>query len=133
MSSPTELRTSTSMPQFPAALENQDAKVEEVRQLGMSQEGASPAAFFGNGYGYRHDWGDRNGQHILHLNWGIITPASLVFVAIGEGAPGGGKFIASARYTLHNVAPNNGVVSIWVNIEWSSPIRIYADYFVFNP
>jgi len=133
MSSTTELRESTSMPQFPAAMENQDAKVEEVGQLGMSQEGASPAAFFGNGYSYRHDWGDRKGQHILHLNWNLITRDSLVFVAIGEGAAGGGKLIGSARYTLHNVAPNNGVVSIWVNIEWGSPIRLYVDYFVFNP
>jgi hypothetical protein len=121
------------MPQFPAAQETQDAKVEEVGQLGMSQEGASPEAFFGNGYRYRHDWGDRNGQHILNINWGIITRDSLVFVTIGEGAPGGGKLIGNARYTLHNVAPNNGVVSIWVNIEWGSPIRLYVDYFVFNP
>ena len=133
MSTTAELHASTSMPQFPAAQENQDAKVEEVGQFGMSQEAASPAAFFGNGYRYRHDWGDRNGQHILNLNWGTITRDSLVFVAIGEGAPGGGKFIGNARYTLHNVAPNNGVVSIWVNIEWGSPIRLYADYFVFNP
>ncbi|MEG4085778.1 hypothetical protein [Microcoleus sp. POL10_C6] len=120
------------MSQFPAVQENQDAKVEEVDQFGMSQEGASPEAFFGNGYRYRHDWGDRNGQHILNLNWGIITPNSLVFVAIGEGASGGGKFIGNARYTLHNVAPNNGVVSIWVNIKWGTPIRLSVDYFVFN-
>ncbi|MEG4942610.1 hypothetical protein [Microcoleus sp. F4-D5] len=133
MSPTTEFPASTSMPQFPAAQENQEANLLEVRQLGAPQEGASPQTFFGNGYRYRHDWGDRNGQHILHLNWGIITRDSLVFVAIGEGAAGGGKFIGNARYTLHNVAPNNGVVSIWVNIEWGSPIRLYVDYFVFNP
>ncbi|SRR6476469_6718614 len=133
MSPTTELPVSTSMPQFPAALENQDAKLEEVRQLGAPQEGASPEAFFGTGFGYRHDWGNFNGQHILNLNWGAITPNSLVFVAIGEGAAGAGKFIGNARYTLHNVAPGNGVVSIWVNIEWGSPIRLYVDYFVINP
>jgi len=136
MSSTTEFPASTSMAQFPAAQENQEANLEEVGQLGMSQEGASAAAFFGNGYRYRHDWGFKNGQHILTLNWGLITPNSLVFVAIGEGVPPGpaaGKFIGAARYTLHNVAPSNGVVKIWVNIEWGSPIRLYVDYFVFNP
>ena len=24
-------------------------------------------------------------------------------------------------------------VDIWVNIEWSYPIRLYVDYFVVNP
>jgi hypothetical protein len=133
MSSTTEFPVSTSMPQFPAAQENQEAKLEEVRQLGAPQEGASPEVFYGTGFGYRHDWGNLNGQNILHLNWGAITPNSLVFVAIGEGAAGGGKFIGGARYTLHNVAPGNGVVSIWVNIEWGYPIRLYVDYFVINP
>ena len=136
MSSTTELSESTSMLQLPTIQENQEANLEEVGQLGMSQDGASIAAFFGNGYRYRHNWGFLNGQNILPLNWGLITPNSYVFVAIGEGNPGGpaaGKFIGSARYTLHNVAPQSGVVKIWVNIEWANPIRLYADYFVFNP
>jgi hypothetical protein len=87
----------------------------------------------GNGFTYRHDWGNRNGQHILELTGGSFTNNSMVFVAIGEGAPGGGKFIASARYTLHNVAPSNGRVKIWVNIEWNFPIRLYVDYLIINP
>jgi hypothetical protein len=48
-----------------------------------------------------------------------------VYVAIHEG-----NFIGAARYTLHNVAPYDGGVSIWVNIEWGSPINLYADYYV---
>jgi hypothetical protein len=136
MSSTTEMPTSTSMPQLPTTQENQEANLEEVGQLGVPGEGASIALLFGNGYRYRHNWGNRKGQHILPLNWGLITPQSLVFVAIGEGAAGGignGKFIGQARYTLHNVAPQNGVISIWVNIEWPNPIPLYVDYFVFNP
>ena len=57
-------------------------------------------------------------------------------MAIGEGAAGGpdaGKFIGSARYTLHNVAPRSGGVDIRVNVEWSSDILLYADYLVVNP
>jgi hypothetical protein len=136
MSSTTEMPTSTSMAELPTTQESQDAKLEEVGQLGAPQEGGSIAILFGNGYRYRHDWGKLKGQHILPLNWGLITPQSLVFVAIGEGAAGGpnnGKFIGQARYTLHNVAPQNGVISIWVNIEWPNPIPLYVDYFVFNP
>ena len=136
MSSVTELPTSTSKPQLPTTQENQEANLEEVGQLGASEEGASIALLFGNGYRYRHNWGNLKGQHILPLNWSLIRPNSLVFVAIGEGAAGGisnGKFIGEARYTVHNVAPQNGVISIWVNIEWPNPIPLYVDYFVFNP
>jgi hypothetical protein len=136
MSSTTEFPVSTSMPQFSVAQENQDAKLEEVGQLGMSQEGASPAALPSTCYYYRSNWGLKNGQNILTLNWGIITPKSLVFVAIGEGVPPGpnnGKKIGQARYTLHNVAPGNGVISILVTIDWPNPIPLYVDYFVINP
>ena len=136
MSSTTELSVSTSKLELPTIQENQEANLEEVGQLGMSQDEVSPAAFFGNGYRYRHDWSNLKGQQILPLNWGLITPNSLVFVAIGEGAVGGpaaGKFIGNARYTVHNVAPQNGLVKVWVNIEWPNPIRLYVDYFVFNP
>ncbi|MGY1606777.1 hypothetical protein ACI79V_06285 [Geodermatophilus sp. SYSU D00700] len=60
---------------------------------------------------------------MLNLTWGAVGKSSFVFVAIGEGAPGGGRFIGSARYTVHNVAPSEGRVSIWANIEYYSPIR----------
>jgi hypothetical protein len=137
MSSTTETPTSTSKLELPTIQESQEANLEEVRQLGAPQDGASAAILFGNGYAYRHNWGLKKGQHILPLNWALITPRSLVFVAIGEGvAPNttAGKKIGEARFTLHNVSPQNGVVKIWVNIEWEySLIPLYVDYFVFNP
>ena len=83
----------------------------------------------------RWDWGNLNGDLILRLNWAVVTAASLVFVAIGEGAAGGptaGKFIGSAKFTLYNVAPRNGGVDIWININWPTPIRLYVDYLVVN-
>ncbi len=123
----------TSLPQGLTAVEEQSVNEQEVRELFKAGEEVSIQALAGNGFTYRHDWGDRNGQHILHLNWGAITNNSRVFVAIGEGRAGGGKLIGGARYTLHNVAPSNGRISIWVNIEWSSPIRLYVDYLVVNP
>ncbi|RZA30234.1 MAG: hypothetical protein EOP92_35290 [Lysobacteraceae bacterium] len=90
----------------------------------------------GTGVTYRHNWGARRGQWVLRLNWSVIQPASRVLVAIGEGIPGGpnaGKFIGAARYTLFNVAPRSNGVDIWVNIDWSADILLYADYLIINP
>ncbi|MGK7896197.1 MAG: hypothetical protein AB4372_21935 [Xenococcus sp. (in: cyanobacteria)] len=123
----------TSLPQGLAAVEEQSVNEQEVRELFKAGEVVSIEALAGNGFTYRQNWGNKNGQWILHLNWSRITNNSRVFVAIGEGKPGGGKFIGGARYTLHNVAPQNGRVSIWVNIEWNSPIRLSVDYLIVNP
>jgi hypothetical protein len=123
----------TSLLKGPAVVVEQSADEQKVQEVFQVGGGASAQELVGNGFTYRHDWGDRNGQHILHLNWGAINNNSRVFVSISEGQPGGGKFIGSARYTLYNVAPSNGRVSIWINIEWSSPIRLSVDYLVINP
>ena len=97
----------------------------EARATSGPREGGS-----GAGWTYRHDWGDKNNQWKLTLWSGAINRNSTVFVEIGEGAAGGGKFVGAARYTVHNVAPFDGGVTIWLNIEWSSPIRLYVDYLV---
>ena len=110
-----------------------EAKQAAVRPL---LSAAQEPALSGTGFTYRHNWGPRRGQWTLRLNWGDVNPRSHVFVSISEGAAGGpdaGKFIGAARYTLHNVAPRDGGVDIWVNIEWSSDILLYADYLVVNP
>lgn len=109
-----------------------------VRQLMRAGSGgpAPEPELSGTGFTYRHNWGARRGQLVLRLNWSAITQRSRVLVAIGEGAaegPDAGKFIGAARYTLHNVAMRAGGIDIWVNIEWSSDILLYADYLVVNP
>jgi plasmid maintenance system killer protein len=101
-----------------AAEESASLNEDEVQQLDARAQLTGPVA-------YRHYWGAKNGQWRLHLSWGGMSAANQVYVAIHEG-----NFIGGARYTLHNVAPYNGGVSIWVNIEWSSPINLYADYYV---
>ena len=106
-----------------------------VAEASVSQDGLQPA-LQGNGFTYRHDWGMRRGEWLLRLNWNAIQPGSQVFVAIGEGVPGGppaGKFIGAARYTVHNIAPRWNGVDVWVNIEWRSDISLYVDYLVVNP
>ena len=112
----------------------QDARQNAVRQL-FGTDAPEPE-LSGTGFSYRHDWGSRRGQWILRLNWGAINPVSRVLVSIAEGAAGGpdaGKFIGAARYTVHNVAPRDGGVDIWVNIEWDADIPLYVDYLIINP
>ncbi len=116
----------------------QDVDAGAVRQLlgPAVSGGAVEPELAGTGFIYRHNWGARRGQWVLRLNWSAIGARSRVFVAIGEGAaggPDGGKFIGSARYTVHNVAPRAGGVDIWVNIEWSSDLLLYVDYLIVNP
>jgi subtilisin family serine protease len=106
---------------------------EGAAQIAQDAASVLPEALAGTGFSYRHDWGDRKGQWKLNLNWGSIHNNSRVFAAIGECRPGGGKFIGGARYTLHNVAPRNGVVSVWVDVQWNDPIRLCVDYLVVNP
>jgi hypothetical protein len=79
----------------------------------------------------RWDWGQAHGDVVFRLNWGVVNAGNAVFVAIGEGAAGGptaGKFIGGAKFTLFNVAPRDGGVDIWININWGSDLRIYVDY-----
>jgi hypothetical protein len=87
-------------------------------------------------WGYRADFGNWHGELNYRLNWGVISPSSLVFVAAGEGMAGGpsaGKFIGAARFSVYNVAPAAGYVYARINIEWGYPIRLYVDYLVVNP
>lgn len=114
----------------------QDVDGGAVRQLFQPAAAGPEPELSGTGFTYRHNWGARRGQWVLRLNWSAIGPRSRVLVAIGEGAAGGpdaGKFIGSARYTVHNVAPRAGGVDIWVDVEWSSDILLYVDYLVVNP
>ena len=113
------------------------AKEHEVSSLfktAKAGEGVSAEELIGTGFTYRHDWGNRHGQWKLTLNWSAINCNSRVFVSICEF--GGGNqcgFVGAARYTVHNVAPFNGGVTVWINTEWNSDIRVHFDYLVINP
>jgi len=112
------------------------ADANAVQQLVQARAAAPEPELSGNGFTYRHDWGLRRGKWVLRLNWAAVTPQSRVLVAVGEGAGGGpdsGKVIGSGRFTVHNVAPRAGGVDIWVDIEWSADLSLYADYLVVNP
>jgi hypothetical protein len=68
------------------------------------------------------------GQKILTCYTGAITANSTVLAEISEYYPNpNNRFIGAARMTVHNVAPFNGGVKVWVNIEWSSSLRVRLD------
>ncbi len=98
-----------------------------------NQGAVTPSALSGRGFTYRHDWGDKNGQWKLTLNWPQIQASSRVFAAAGECRAGGGNLMGAARYTVHNVVPKRNGIGVWLNIEWREPIRVCVDYFVVNP
>ncbi|MET9295478.1 hypothetical protein [Streptomyces sp. NPDC003077] len=115
----------------------EEAKLEEsqLHVIGERQpEGVTAQDLQGFGYTYRHNWGLRNGWWVLNLTSNSFTANTRAFVAISEGPTGsGGKFIGNARYSVYNVAPDNGVVSIRVFVDWPQPIGLVVDYFFVNP
>lgn len=116
--------------------DSQSADARSVQSLFGTPGDVTSQDLIGTGFSYRHDWGNRRGQHVLRLNIGSVNQRSRVFVSIGEGAaggPNGGKHMGAARFTVHNVVPRAGGIDIWINIEWGSDLRIYADYLVVNP
>ncbi|REE98625.1 hypothetical protein [Thermomonospora umbrina] len=70
-----------------------------------------------------------NGQRVLNLPSNIFSPSTRVTVSIVEVDGNNVPFIGSARMTVHNVRPYQGGVHTWVNIEWSSALRIRASFF----
>lgn len=116
-----------------------EQEMDETAVVPLLRGATQQQVFEGYGYTYRHNWGLRRGEMVLRLTsprTPLITPRSRIFVAIGEGmgpGPDAGKYIGSARYTVHNIAPRANGVDIWVNIEHWADIRLYADYFVVTP
>lgn len=107
--------------------------VEENKEVTLFKKEVGAEALTGNGFTWKQDWGNLNGQRILPLNWSAVNCNSRVFVSICEFDLNQCGFIGAARYTVHNVAARNGGIDVWINIEWDTPIRIRVDYLVINP
>jgi kumamolisin len=73
-----------------------------------------------------------NGAVNLQINDGNITADSRVFVSISEYNTDAriDRFIGGAQMTVSNVAPTNGAVHVWANVNWSTPLNVRFDYFV---
>jgi len=112
---------------------NTKAITATLNEKQLSDSGRSARAIAGDGFTYRHDWGQHRGLLLLTLNWSGFTGATRVFVAAAEGGGLGGKFVGDALYTVHNVAPGVGSVTIRLNVEWDSPIGVVVDYLIIEP
>ena len=125
-----EAITTSGIPLSITAVVGEESRTFSVKTVDVDKESQNLAGILGT---LRWDWGNRNGDWILRLNWGVVGANTAAFVAIGEGAAGGptaGKFIGNAKFTLFNVAPRSGGVDIWVNVNWNNPIRLYVDYLI---
>ncbi|HWQ96047.1 MAG TPA: hypothetical protein VN368_01620 [Candidatus Methylomirabilis sp.] len=109
-------------------------KEKNVKELFKTSGAAVSKELSGNGWTYRHDWGNKKGLWKLNLTSNAINCNSRVFVSATEF--GGGEqcaWMGDAAYTVHNVVPYNGGVNVRVNIGWDSPIRVRLDYLIINP
>ncbi len=79
-----------------------------------------------NFYSYKINWGNYKGTVKSTLYWSVISSSSRVFVSCSEG------HLGSAKYTVHNVVPENGRVKVWHQIDWGNPIKLSCDYLVVN-
>ena len=112
----------------------QQVDQSQIKSLLPAGSDVSAENLTGNGFTYRHDWGNHKGQKNYTLNWGAVTANSRAFVSATEFGGGANEgFIGAARYTVHNVATRNGAIIVKVNIEHDNPIRLRIDYFVVNP
>jgi len=106
-----------------------NAEQELILEGDASDNAAGPGVNYvpeGSFIAYRHDWGDGKGSLVLNLNWGDVHSWSHVFVSASEGHMG------AAPYTVENVVPWEGGVSIRMYVGWSEPIRLYVDYLLVN-
>jgi hypothetical protein len=86
---------------------------------------------------YLYNWG-MNGSGRYNLQWDIITHQSSVVVTAAEGAEpheGGQvlgttaspeRFVGDARFTVHNVAPHDGGVGFYLEIDWPAPLNVWT-------
>jgi hypothetical protein len=77
---------------------------------------------------HRHLWCGISGEHILNLTGLGAFDGQPVAVTVSEAGTGGSEFIASARMRVNNVSVWAGTVSVWVSVEWGSPLCIWTHY-----
>ncbi|WP_159466687.1 hypothetical protein [Dyadobacter sp. 3J3] len=75
-----------------------------------------------------------NGIIRLNINVPIIHAGSTVLISLSEfsdvSKPAASRFIGSARFAIYNIAPREGGVQIWAEVNWPNPINIYFSILV---
>lgn len=111
-----------------------EVKEEDVRPLFKPEGVITPQDVSGVGLTTRVIFPNGvNGRVTANLNWPFVTRNTLVFASATEVRADGTAFIGNANYTINNVVPFDGGVTIIVTIGWNSPISLRVDYLAINP
>jgi hypothetical protein len=85
--------------------------------------------------------GDYLTPNLLTLTWPPIHSDSIVLISASEyrtlgvqnGVPVIDRFIGDAEIQLSNIAPEEGIVSFIVTIDFKSPINVAVDFLILDP
>jgi hypothetical protein len=90
-------------------------------------------------FAYRHTWENLNGYLDLTLNHPDIRWTSNVFVSLSEleeavssEDPTPRPMLGVASFSVLNVVPQNGGVTVRVLVDWNSPLLTQISYLVIN-
>ncbi|MBS1968578.1 MAG: hypothetical protein JST60_22830 [Chloroflexi bacterium SZAS-1] len=126
----------TAIPGDTVQEDDQNMEVTPTHRNAENPSAQGTASTLGLGaysYSSRVYWGFKNGSWKLTLYDSRITVNSRVFASVSEVDANGYRIVGAAKYTVHNIAPRNGAVTIWITIDWGSPLRTVADYLVIQP
>src|SRR4030095_1101434 len=92
---------------------------------------------------YRFCYGPQR-TNTFNFQWDIIRHDSFVVITASEGrevvedhmmiynSQSPNRFVGAARFTVDNIAPNDGGVTFHVTIDWGSLLTLWVDIIVFN-
>ncbi|AXG79679.1 hypothetical protein [Streptomyces paludis] len=78
------------------------------------------------------NWGAYSGWVDYPITWSVINANSTVLVAASEIDGNSVRFLGAAPITVANIVPAAGIVTVRVNVAWSSGLRVRTDLVVFN-
>lgn len=132
-----EARSSVVIRSTNGEVQFEEAKVEksQVHFLGGQRpQEVSPQDLSGFGWTYRHNWGPHNGWWILVLASNSFGPPYPCLRLVQRGSARQRRPIhRRRRHLVISVAPDSGLVSIRVFIDWPSPIGLVVDHLFVNP
>ncbi len=81
-----------------------------------------------------------HGEWLWHINFGVgnVDRHSCVVAHICEIAQPTGEaldypFVGAARMTVRNIAPrDDGIVDLWLSVEWGSDLNVKLGFLVSN-
>lgn len=83
-------------------------------------------------------WSFHQGETTFNLAWDQIQHNSIVVITASEGQPPISTaqpqlFVGDSRFTVNNIAPQDGHVTFRVTIEWDQPLNLWTTLTVFDP